>query len=291
MEEELIRKNIRFLIESKGITQEKLGKEIDDYKANQVNMWLKDRQIPEDILKKIANYFEVSMEVLKKTDIEQTLKDTPFSTNTNPKVVFPYIINKKAIEDDNFAKALELHERIFENDIIEDIYERSIECYDLYFKAYEQGIPESLVNMLSISCFYKFSSKIIDLDADLNEKEINNLKDFDLIEGNQKIGKKEKRDLLQKILVFNNSIKKQENENIIQKTTSEIIALLIELKKYPQFREEYDYYIAIMFAYNLISTDYEKNENVRFGEMYFDLIITLQNKHAINLYKKTNKKE
>ena len=64
---------------------------------------------------------------------------------------------------------------------------------------------------------------------------------------------------------------------------------LIEiLKKEEKYKDLVDYYIAIMYANNLLETGYSKSENSLFGIMYLEILYKLKNKYALELNNNNN---
>jgi transcriptional regulator with XRE-family HTH domain len=282
-------KNIRFLFENKGLTQEESAKILGEtYTKEQINQWLNTRGFPEDIIKKIANYFEISIETIKNADLEDFFVYSEREIDEIHQKLFPYK-EKTNTEKNSFSKAFELHQKIL-NDEIEpkEFYDLCIRCYRLYYQSYKKGDAQALINMLSISCYYKYIAKNFDTEIEFTNEELaridieqlENIKDGrDLVNLNLNT----KRKILKKFLTCNNAEKKEKIDKFIIERSNEIMILIKRIRNIPEYRDIYEYYIAIITLLNLIDNGYNKYENAHFGEMYLDLLFQVGNKYAVQL--------
>ena len=205
MNDKILKKNIVFLMKSRGMTQQDLASILNYEGAHSVNQWLKNRTIPFDVIEKIADYFELSSFLLKNIDLESIADFFVNDINLEVycKLIFPYEVNDTAFKNANFKKAYDMHMDFFKFDLPDskdDVYKKAFECYKLYKIAFDEGIIEGLVNMISISSLYKMLIKQFDFDVNIDKLNMDEY--FELLKEN------EKRKILKEIFTYNDSTKR-----------------------------------------------------------------------------------
>ncbi len=271
--------NIKEYLIFNGLSQDELAQKLY-MNVNHLNEKINDKQrsFTEEELINIANVFGVSVDDLKNEEfnssnvaqIGDAVSDTLVEKDDgdNDKMgllIFPYEKSPKALKNESFQKAYELHIRIINEALFMD---ESIinECYKLYEKAHNEGIIEGLVDMLCISSIYKFVIKNIDANSNQN---------YDDVDKTDKKGVKK----YFKQVRNNDEQKQEEAEKYISNTTTDIFDILVKLKKYSQYEDLVEYYIAVLYAFNLIDSSYDKSTNVQFAKMYIEILKKFNNKY------------
>ena len=280
-----LQKNIKNLRENNGLTQKELSIKLGYTDCDPVKDWERGKPIPDAKIKDIANLFQVSLNIILSEDIFESISNISMEQYEQYlKLLFPFEINEKLLKNKNFFDAFFIHNKFIKIDFDENAYAEAIECYNLYYKAYKEGIKEALINMLSISCYYKYFARYIDFDAKIEKKDIDKITFFEKIGEFNDLNRKGKRDIMKKISIIHDLQKTRNINELIETTTDEILSLLIELKKTKTYRDVAEYYISIMYMNNLINSGYQKTENALFGQMYMELIYRLGNPYALNIY-------
>ena len=286
MNDEILKKNIKYLLLSRGMTLDDLANKLHKSGANSISNWFK-RGFPEEELEDIANIFEVSVDMLKNieldTDVVKIYNNDESLFFNQLKLLFPFQVSNKALKNNKFFKAYDIHKKFYEFEYIEDAFDKAHECYNLYFEAYNSGILEGLLNMLSISCLYKFLSKHFSFEMDFTENEISNIPEFESLSEFSDMNENIKRKLLRMFTIYNDSEKKNKIDRFISTTSNEILNLLFKIKIIPKYKDFVDYYLSIMYLNNLLDTGYTKSQNALFGQMYIDLLVSLNNPYAKKL--------
>lgn len=138
--------------------------------------------------------------------------------------------------------------------------------------------------MISISCLYKYLSKSIDFKA-IEESDLDKLPEMENYSEFIKNNSYNKKQFFKKFAIINSETKQQKITEFISSTTNVMFELVTMLHKEEQYKDLADYYIAIMYANNLIETGYSKSENSLFGMMYLEILYKLKNAYAIELNK------
>ena len=279
MNEELLRKNLIFLRKNKGYSQKELSKRLGYQTSDPVKDWEKGLAIPISKLPDIANEFGISLSALQNVNIEEYSEKLNIDENYLTKL-FPFCDSDKALKNIKFQKALNIHKKIIDREEYEEFYNKSLEAYKLYYEAFKEGVDESIINMMSVACNYKFLAK--NFDFNLDEKEVEKAKKIlDSIHNTDSSNETKERNFSKTITIYNKEEKCSLIEEFIKETTPEMLHLL---KKMRQINiEMYEYYTAILFVHNLIETGYKKEENALFGEIYYKLLLNNNNRYIKEL--------
>lgn len=278
MDDKILKKNIKYLMATRGLTQKDIAEILHYEGANSISQWLNDRNIPDEVVEKLANYFEISVLMLKFYDIEE---NTNFINNDEIfdeylKILFPYEVNKEALENEKFNKAFKIHMDYLKYQFPESkekAYEKALECYRLYKGAYEEGIIEGLINMISISSLYKMILKTFNFDLDIDEIKIED--DIDSMNEN------EKRKLFKQLAPYNNDKSRKEIKNFLIASSEEIYDILFKLKNKENMISIADYYLAILYSNNFLYSEFQESDNMQFGWMYLDILYKMKNEYSI----------
>lgn len=279
MDDKILKKNIKFLMSMRGMTQKEMAEILHYEGAHSISQWLNERTIPDEVVEKIANYFEFSTLMLKYVDLEENIhfnNDSYYEEYF--KILFPYEENEKALKNENFKKAFYIHMNYFDYnfpDTKEKAYEKALECYKLYKASYDDGIVEGLINMLSISSLYKMILKSFNFEVEIDKVNL----DEDLDEMNEN----DKRKLFKQLSPYNNQDRRQEIKKFLITSSTEIYNILYKLKEKEKRVDIADFYIAVLHLNNLLFSGFEESENMQFGLMYFNILDKMKNKYFIKL--------
>lgn len=289
MNDEILKTNIKYLRNMSGMSQQELSKKLGYGKeSNPVKDWERDRVIPESMIKKIADIFEIPINILASQSLATHMDNlTNFPSDDYLKKLFPCKISEESQENDYFKKAYVTHEKLYNFDLSEESYKSVLEAYKNYELAYNNGIKEALINMISISCLYKYLSKSIDFE-NIEESDLDKLPETENYSEFMKTTSYNKKQFFKKYVIINSEIKQKEIAKFISSTTNVMFELIEILKKEEKYKDLVDYYIAIMYANNLLETGYSKSENSLFGIMYLEILYKLKNKYALELNNNNN---
>lgn len=283
-EDELLRKNLIYLRENRGFSQKELSKKLGYTTSDPVKDWELGKIIPKEKINDIANVFEISSLILQSINLEEEvgINNNNFESDRYFKKIFPFFENKELQKNNNFKKALEIHKKLINFEYYEEYFEKSLEAYKQYHEAYKEGIDEGIINMLSVSCLYKYLAKCIDFKIDDKEetKIYSYLKKDTSMNNLSKIKKLRTAKIL---TIYNKEEKKQKIDSFIKETTETMINMLKTIRKKSEFMDIYEYYTAVIFLYNLAETGYKKEENSLFGLMYYQFLNNLGNPYVKEL--------
>lgn len=274
-----LEKNIKELLKYKGLSQGDLAKKLD-VPVHYVNRWLNERGIPKEYISQIANILEQPVSTLQNEDFSNMNLDEIINNkkiaNNMLKICFPYIQSNKL--NKNFKDAYEIHRKISNYntlDNIDDFKKKVFESVSLYDKAYSEGIIEALVNKISLLSMYKFLIKNHNFDYEVNSDEVKAIDNF------SKINDREKTNILKKISINSDTNKLEDIKKMLLDTTDDVFNLLIKLEDYSEYKNLVDYYLAILFMYNLVNITYTESENALFGKIYMTILCYLENEYAL----------
>lgn len=279
-EKEIFLNNIKYLMEESGMTYESLASLINTgCNDKNVESWVKNG-FPDDILPLIYEIFEKPEFVLKNFVLSE------YSFNFNEfgikqlKVIFPFFSNKKIMENENFKKGFLLHMELFNFDFGDNttiFFEKYNACRDFYCLAFEENIIYSLVNILSVSSFFKFIMKKFNIDCELSEKELEifSVNNFSSIK---------KKKIRRKIYKINNHDEIIKFDKYIYEDSDNIISYINILRNRHTFLDIADYYLFLSCVLNLIISDIPKTEYSTFGLMYSLFLHDFDNKYIKDFF-------
>lgn len=279
MNDEQLRKNLIFLRKRRGYSQKDLSRKLKYETSNPVKDWECGLPIPISKIPDIANEFEISMSMLQNENLEEYIEKIDTDKNYLTKL-FPFCESKQSLMNKNFKKGLSIHKKLMALEDCESFYDKSLESYRLYEAAFAEGVDEAIVNMISVSCNYKYLAK--NYDFNLNEKEKTKANKYleNETSANTSSELKEKN-FLKTITIYNKEEKRNNIEVFIEETSSIMLQLLRKMKTIDF--EMYEYYSATIFLHNLIDTIYRKEENSLFGEIYYKFLLSTNNRYVKEL--------
>ena len=231
---------------------------IGHYETGRDDLSIEDLRILSDHYNVDLEYFfmpEIKEEEFE-TESFYRIMSSPEVLKQYIKTAFLVIENKTKLNDSDFEKAFKNHQEIMTKVVERKFFiesESLIEAIDLYEKASNKGIVEAKIN--SIPLLLLFFLSVRNETIKLSEQVINE----------SELSKEEKSYLLE-------SIKPSESisdKEIAEEIDSLILELLSNIRKANEYRDIYEFYLAIRYFWNIAQDCNEKlNSTVGFEMMY-----------------------
>lgn len=282
--------NLKHLRKSYGETQEELAKALY-LEKNTISQYENGSRKPdEEILKRIAKRYGVTMDSLLYEDLSFFPDMLAYFSNIDNSLttarLYPiYNLDKRF--DTKTIRAFEAHKQLLFGSS-EEIDEVDIDLIvDAYYEAYEKFDIDSdeflVIAVNSLSLYMLLFSSII------NEESGKQLKDFVL---KDKRSKKEISSFVLNIVLPNfndNEIKTPQFKRDINEFFLYLIEILKETRKYSKVA---DYFFALRYMFNLVDNDYDYATNQLIGSELITGLSRLNNPYAkrfIEILKKVHK--
>lgn len=280
MSEEIrLGKNIRCLRKAYGETQEQLG-EVIGVEKNTISYYENGKREPDkETLTAIASHFMISVEELMFCDLSENDK-----INFDYKIfwenidsILPIAVSEKAMENEFFRNAYTIHKKIFD-----ELQKQKLEsigmvimCIEGYAKAYEDEISkvEAAVNFLGLWYFFTLIIKntpevLISRTAAMEQIMRRDSKIRNTLENsNQK---------------FHKEAKKIAEIMFTPDTEKMVKQFLTVVKKSSIWCELGDYYLALLFVWNIVDNGLKIALNRRIGAEMLNAFLTVGNPYATN---------
>lgn len=282
--------NIRSLRKAVGLTQEELAHRLSlEMNKQSVSQYELGDRIPErDILLKIAEFFGVTVDELLYCDyskIESMFKKPISDINYNVKIfntILPLVCSDEALKNSNFKEAYELHMKVYQDLVNMNVKDSSIEeinrCIDLYDKATENGVIEGVANSLWWILLWGIAetfckTSIVEKISLLQSKKISS-KDFfknffSYLSDNDS---DEDKSFKESRIKF---IKDNEIDIIVK-------IRLLKLSKVKIYSDLGDYYLSLIYIFNLIDNGESRELNRNIGISIMNLFAIMGNTYAEN---------
>lgn len=289
--------NIRSLREAYGETQEDLFYAITNdsedikYSGGKISNYELGVRIPNrEHLLRIAKHYNVTVDELLNSDFSD-LDCFNFDVHIGDKNAennlvgfFPVFKSEKSMENESFAKACELQKNnisIILDDNIDDIEEYGNKFAKLYRIAEKQGVFEAYVNELSWYMFLLLSINIYtsNLEQLFENKKEKDIKAVDFLKAVNL--KSEDVDVEDEEL---NEIKKDLRKQYLGR----VIYLVKKLKTDTAFVDLGDFYLALLYYFDIIRKDNTTATNRNIGVEMLYIFSKLGNKYADNLFNTIN---
>lgn len=286
--------NIKGLRESLGESQLQLALAVGLSSPGAISQIESGKRMPRrDTLTKIAKHYRISeTELLHGNFATLSIEDMSlYEASRNVTAIekmLPIICTPKALENENFRQAYELHMKIWNRYICGtqgDTFESNDvdECTDLYKKAHEEGVIEGAANhlwwifMLGI-VFSLAPLSLLENPDYLNRKDIS-IKEF--LQAEYLRSFDEDTDAIREV----DSKREQEKnlEAFLEEYEIPMILDIHSLKHSTDYSELGDYYFALRYKFNLCSTSSLPEMNGAFGDELILGYALLQNQYAKKL--------
>lgn len=274
--------NIRSLRMAYGETQEQLGEAIFVEK-NTVSYYENGKREPnKETLIAIANHYVVSVGELLYSDLTKIGKinvdQNAFWKNID--ISFPIISSEKALSNKNFKKAFDVHKEFYEQlyrgnmdgidkiDICEEGYQAAME--DNEIKA--EAAANIIALLLLIMALLKNAPEVLkNKPAPLRQAAARNETIRKEIENVDPSFEADAKELLDEI----------DNDEI----KNEISEMLTVIKRSKEWSDLADYYLALLYVWNLVDNDLGWGFNQRIGIEMMASFVTVKNLYAARYLK------
>lgn len=274
--------NIRGLRNAYGMSQLELANELGIHASAISNYELGDRIPERDILSNIAKIFRVTEHELLFDDFSnmaELYKKPIFDVEANKNSMdrlFPLINSEKAMKNDDFKKAFELHTCITKaipsgtNWSVDEI----LNCADLYDKAIAAGIMEAVANKTAIQLFFGMlfcftSPQIVNIAEKMSRKEASTKEVLQtgFLSSLEELTEEEQSWL-------------ETHKEFVEDNEVEIIVNIYRLKHSKDYSELGDYYMALRYFFGVTSTSVSDEMARAFGNELMLNLRLLDNPYA-----------
>lgn len=283
--------NLKHLRKSYGETQEELANALHLEKSTISQYENGSRKPDEEILKRIAKRYGVTMDLLLYEDLSSVPDMLAYYSNidsnslTTARIYPIYKLDKRF--DTKTIRAFEAHKQLLfgsseEKDEVD--IDLIIDAYDEAYEKFDIDSDEFLVIAVNSLSLYMFLFSSI-----INEESGKQLKDFVL---KDKRSKKEISSFVLNIVLPNfndNEIRTPQFKRDINEFFLYLIEILKETRKYSKVA---DYYFALRYMFNLVDNDYDYATNQLIGSELITGLSRLNNPYAkrfIEILKKVHK--
>lgn len=274
--------NIRSLRIAYGETQEQLGEAIFVEK-NTVSYYENGKREPnKETLTAIANHFMVSVGELLYSDLTAirtiTVDKDAFWKNID--FILPIVSSEKALKNANFKKAFDAHKAFYKelHKVSMDGIDNVTVCFDGYSDALEDGDieAEAAANLIALWYLLMLSMKMVPVimknqPAALRQVASRDEKARKVLENIDPSFEADAKALLSEF-----------DDDEMKDTMSE---MLIAVKRSKDWSDLADYYLALMYLWNLVDNDLDWGFNQRIGIEMMDAFVTVKNTYAARFLK------
>lgn len=268
--------NLRLLREIRGETQKDLASKIN-ITQHAISQYEKGRHYPDiEVRETIAKHYNVPVEVLSQRKLMMPFDSIPWESISDSfntmwvKLGYPIVKSKKAMENQDFAMAIEQH-AILKKWLIEDDLDIENDpelTLDLYKAAAKAGCVEAKANLISLVLLIY----TIDFGIQVSEKFENNRS--------------------KKKTLFSESFRLMMNPDLIDDRGEYIkfvketcYTYLRDLKHSGTFSDLADFYIMLFYRYNLFAEDISPTESTEISDHLLEIGVSLKNKYILRLKK------
>lgn len=283
--------NLKHLRKSYGETQEELANALHLEKSTISQYENGSRKPDEEILKRIAKRYGVTMDLLLYEDLSSVLDMLAYYSNidsnslTTARLYPIYNLDKRF--DTKTIRAFEAHKRLLfgsseEKDELD--IDLIIEAYDEAYNKFDIDSDEFLVIAVNLLSLYLLLYSFI-----FNEASVKQVKDFLL---KDKKSKKEISSFVLNVVLpsFNdNEVRTPQFKRDLNEGLLYLIEILKESRKYSKVA---DYFFALRYIINLVDNDYDYATNQLIGTELINGLSKLNNPYAkqfIQIGKKVHK--
>ena len=283
MKRELIRKNIKYLRKENGMTQQSLADDLHfESKSTISEFETGSKSISWDAANRIAEYFNIEYADLVSCDFAEMNKMEIGSSFFYEKinVFLPIVKSDQALKNRDFQRTVEMHEELFSiirsqtpnSSIVREI----ITCGQSYtnLSRVAECSGEAVVNNLGLTLFVEFlfsAAKILLNSIDTPNvilKQMENSSSF-------------KRYQLETI----DACDKKKAEEAVDLVTSpeiqkQILGIIKEIRKFPNWRDVGDYYMAMRYAWGISGSDLTPGMSYRIGSEMLIALADVGNPYA-----------
>ena len=274
--------NIRILRMAYGETQNELGKAIGVEKNAIYNYEKGIRELDRYMIAAIAKHYSISAEELVSADLSQLGRIVVDNTVLLKQIkkILPIVSTERAMEDESFRTAHEMHSNIFDklSHMDMDIAVDDLDCFEKYCDAAENEDieTEAAANIIALwyllLLFVKRSPELIkDNTAAIVQITKNDPKAKKTLENLSPDFYKDAADML--------------NET----NTLDFKELILEckriLKKSYKWADLGDYYLALQYSWNIVDNELSADFNARVGAEIMKELCSINNKYAIRYTK------
>lgn len=280
--------NIRILRKMNGNeSQSKLAEEI--YTTQQaISKIEKGNETSFDMLKHIANYYNISIEDLVESNLKIDFNEYNLALfNEFYDVLFPVIVSEDVLKDEDFRKGYEYFgfikkEAIKNVTISSDLIDT---CWNLFLKSWKKNKrPETAANLLSLNMMI-FSS-ILETDE---------VKYIDSLNETMKKGKVTEKiireesytDFIQNRVIKNINLNEEKNKikiKFIEDNEDNVEEYIMFLKSTLEWNPLGDYFCALRYFVGMVDNDKTIAFNMELGEEWMSSLLGLGNKYAIDFF-------
>lgn len=283
--------NLKHLRKSYGETQEELANALHLEKSTISQYENGSRKPDEEILKRIAKRYGVTMDLLLYEDLSSVPDMLAYYSNidsnslTTARLYPIYNLDKRF--DTKTIRAFEAHKRLLfgsseEKDELD--IDLIIEAYDEAYNKFDIDSDEFLVIAVNLLSLYLLLYSFI-----FNEASVKQVKDFLL---KDKKSKKEISSFVLNVVLpsFNdNEVRTPQFKRDLNEGLLYLIEILKESRKYSKVA---DYFFALRYMFNLVDNDYDYATNQLIGSELITGLSRLNNPYAkrfIEIQKKVHK--
>lgn len=281
---ELLGANIRSLRMAYGETQEQLGVALHVEK-NTVSYYENGKREPsKETIRAIARHYMVSVEELLHSDLTDI---DPIIVNEhslwkNIRIIFPLISSEKAMQNDNFKKAYQIHKELLRNLQLENfdyLNSLDLDLLEPYLDATddENAEAEASANCLALWYMLMYSLKMVPALIQNPPAALRQLakRDYDaraILENPDPNFGAEANEVLNDL----------NNDEDIKET---ILEMLTAVKQSKEWSDLADYYLALQYVINIVDNELDWGFNQRIGVEMLRSFSSLNNKYAFRFLK------
>ena len=286
MDQELIRRNLKYLREGYELSITELAKRLNFGKSTISEYESGKTAITADSAARIANYFDVDFADFVSCDFSEIGKISMDSEEffDNLRVFFPIAKSDKALECEKFKRALDKHEQAFEKLRTADgnpfmvmaCFQDIMSCINMYKIIGTDPAcgEETLVNSIGLLLFFESRMKKVEMmlnsDYDPNVLLSQALKNSSITEYDlESIDENEKEQAMKAL------------GKVTGEQTSQVTNELIKaIRNSAHWRDIGDYYLAMEYAWGLVNNDLSRGMNYRIGFEMLTAFANLGNSYA-----------
>lgn len=274
---EIFADNLKYLRKLYDETQSQLADAIG-ISQHAISQYEKKKHYPDiGIRQSIANHYNVPVETLSQKKLEFPINLISWESISNStiakwtQITYPILKTDKAMENEDFAAALEQHVLLRNHMLGEDIHGIElvpISVFNQYEVAAKAGVLEAKANMISLVLLvYSY------------ELEIHASTNF----GNDSSTKEELTTECFKAML--NPTLLDDRMDYIEIVQETFYDYLRDLKRSGTWSDLADYYIIMLYRYNLFEEDALSTESMEVADHLSALAFRLKNKYIIQLVK------
>lgn len=274
--------NIRSLRMAYGETQEQLGEAIFVEK-NTISYYETGKREPNKAtLTAIANHYTVSVGELLYSDLTEIGKITVDQNALwkNIDIVLPIISSEKAISNENFKSAFDVHEEFY--DQLHKVSMEGIDKLDICVEGYQAAMEDDAIKaeaaaniialwFLIMVCIKAAPELLKNKPASLRQVAARDKETRKVIENVDPSFEADAKELLDEI----------DNEEI----KNEISEMLTVVKRSKEWSDLADYYLALQYLWNLVDNDLGWGFNQRIGIEMMVAFNSVNNRYAARFLK------